>query len=175
MTTLTITSINAQSLAEEFKEISTILKKEFKTVLCTNISWMRMHPVLPAFMIDPMNWENTFPSSIRPVEYEDGIPQHRSVNNGRNYNEENSLLRASENFWALIEYVERKLLRDSELKKIGRDYYSRLLKKETTSGNEEYLRYELYDKAVIFKISKTQFNKVERAVARETLNIVKSL
>ena len=65
--------------------------------------------------------------------------------------------------------------RDSELKKIGRDYYSRLLKKETTSSHEEYLRYELYDKAVIFKISKTQFNKVEKAVARETLNIVKTI
>ncbi|KPW62251.1 hypothetical protein ALO82_200092 [Pseudomonas syringae pv. broussonetiae] len=175
MTNTNITTINAQNLAEEFNEISTILKTEFNTVLSTNISWMRMHPVLPAFMIDPMNWENTFPSSIRPVEYEDGIPQHLSVYNGRNYNEENSLLRASENFWALVEYVERKLSRDSELKKIGRNYYSRLLKTETTLGDEEYLRYELYDKAVIFKISKTQFNKVEKAVAREILKIVKTI
>lgn len=175
MTNINITSINAANLAEEFNEISTILKTEFKTFLCTNISWMRMHPVLPSFMIDPMNWENTFPSSIRPVEYEDGIPQHLSVYNGRNYSEENSLLRASANFWALVEYVERKLSRDSELKKIGRDYYSRLLKIETTLGDEEYLRYELYDKAVAFKISKTQFNKVEKTVARETLNIVKTI
>ena len=175
MTNINITTINAQNLAEEFNEISTILKNEFRSVLCTNISWIRMHPVLPAFMIDPMNWGNTFPASIRPVEYEDGIPQHLSVYNGRSYDEENSLLRASANFWALVEYVESKLSRDSELKKIGRDYYSRLLKKETTSSHEEYLRYELYDKAVIFKISKTQFNKVEKAVARVTLNIVKTI
>lgn len=134
---------------------------------------MRKHPVLPEFLIEGMNWRNTIPASLTPAQY--GIDSFvtEEVYDGRNYNEENSLERASDNLWTLVEHIEINLERNSELRKVAIEYYKKLLLSKSNYEYEEYLRSYLQDKVRENRVSEFRFDKTEREFTEAVLKLIK--
>lgn len=86
---------------------------------------MRKHPKNLKFLIEGMNYYNAIPANLRP-----SLRRRQNIENmwdGRNNNYENSLLRASSNIWALIEFIEYNYKEESELKKLTIKYYNQML------------------------------------------------
>lgn len=173
MKKLNLNYINVDNLNEELELISEKITEQFGKVLHTTISWMRLNPVLPDFIIEGMNWRNTIPASLTPAQY--GIDSFvtEEVYDGRNYNEENSLERASDNLWNLVEHIEINIDRNSELRKIANEYYKKLLLAKSNDESEPSLRSYLQDKVRGNRVSEFRFNKTEREFTEAVLKLIK--
>lgn len=173
MKNINFTNIDTENLKEELDMLAEKIDSEFDKVLHTTISWMRMNPVLPEFLIEGMNWENLIPASLIPAQYSINTFTTDYIYDGRNYNEENSLERASDNLWALVEHVEINLERNSELRKIANQYYKKLLLAKSNEEFEGSLRSYLQDKVRKNRVSEFRFNKTEKEFTEAVLKLIK--
>ena len=166
------TNINKELLIEELDIVANIINEEFSKFLHSNISWMRKHPVLPKFLIEGMNYYNAIPANLRPVSYEEGRTLCEYVWDGRNNNYENSLLRASSNIWALIEFIEYNYKEESELRKLTIKYYNQMLLNKYEDNDEESLRMQLWHKASDDKVSEYRFQITEKNFTNEIIKLI---